>query len=133
MTGHSILAASGVPRNAVYVRDYRPSATSLVSIKINYSKMVAEAGPCGQWPDSLGPSQDSSYQENRPYHNLGCAYQRNMASMIDNPADLVQPRGEQPAYMARRSVAIDKYRKGESPSGAYPAAYDTNKISGLGK
>jgi pilus assembly protein CpaD len=26
---HSILAASGVPRNAVYMRKYRPSATSL--------------------------------------------------------------------------------------------------------
>ena len=130
---HSILAASGVPRDAVHLRSYRPSSTALASIKISYAKLTAEAGPCGQWPQNLGPGQDDSYLENKPYHNLGCAYQRNMASMIDNPADLVQPRGEQPAYMARRSVAIDKYRKGESPSGAYPAAYDTNKISGLGK
>lgn len=129
---HSILAASGVPRNAVYVRDYQPSATSLASIKINYTKMVAEAGPCGKWPENLGPGQDASYMENRPYWNLGCAYQRNMAAMVDNPADLVQPRGEQPAYSARRSVAIDKYRKGENPSGAY-TGYDTGKISGLGK
>ena len=123
----------GVPRDAVHLRSYRPSSTALASIKISYAKLTAEAGPCGQWPQNLGPGQDDSYLENKPYHNLGCAYQRNMASMIDNPADLVQPRGEQPAYMARRSVAIDKYRKGESPSGAYPAAYDTNKISGLGK
>jgi pilus assembly protein CpaD len=129
---HSILAASGVPRSAVYVRDYRPSATSLVSIKINYTKMVAEAGPCGKWPENLGAGQDASFQDNRPYWNLGCAYQRNMASMLDNPADLVQPRGEQPAYSARRSVSIDKYRKGENPSGAY-VGYDTGKISDLGK
>ena len=53
--------------------------------------------------------------------------------MVDNPADLVQPRGETPAYSARRSVAIDKYRKGENPSGTYPAAYDAGKISGIGK
>jgi len=130
---HSILAASGVPRNAVYVRNYRPPATSLVSIKINYSKMVAEAGPCGQWPENLGPGQDASYQANRPYHNLGCAYQRNMAAMIDNPTDLVQPRGETPAYTARRSIAMDKYRKGENPSGAAAPAYETSKISGIGK
>lgn len=130
---HSILAASGVPRHAVYVRDYRPSATSLVSIKINYSKMVAEAGPCGKWPDNLGPGQDAGYMENRPYWNLGCAYQRNMAAMIDNPADLVQPRGEQPAYSARRSIAIDKFRKGENPSGTYGDRYDKSKISDLGK
>ena len=52
--------------------------------------------------------------------------------MVDNPADLVQPRGETPAYAARRSVAIDKYRKGENPSGTY-SGYDTGKISDLGK
>jgi pilus assembly protein CpaD len=130
---HSILAASGVPGNAVYVRNYRPSATSLASIKINYTKMVAEAGPCGKWPDNLGPGQDTSYMENRPYWNLGCASQRNLAAMVDNPADLVQPRGEQPSYSARRSTAIDKYRKGDDPSGKYNTHYDTGKISEVGK
>ena len=52
--------------------------------------------------------------------------------MVDNPADLVQPRGETPAYSPRRSVAIDHYRKGENPSGIYPD-YDKAKISDLGK
>ena len=129
---HSIFAASGVPRNAVYLRNYRPTASALASIKINYSKMVAEAGPCGQWPKNLGPGQDASYSENRPYWNLGCATQRNLASMVDNPADLVQPRGEAPSYTPRRTVVVDKYRKGENPSGTY-TGYDTGKISDLGK
>jgi pilus assembly protein CpaD len=53
--------------------------------------------------------------------------------MVDNPADLVQPRGQTPAYQARRSVALDKYRRGESPSGAYPATYESGKLSDLGK
>jgi len=129
---HSIFAASGVPRNAVYVRSYRPAPSALASIKINYSKLVAQAGPCGQWPDDLGPSVDIGHMENRPYWNLGCASQRNLAAMVDNPADLVQPRGESPAYSARRSVAIDKYRKGESPSGKYDG-YDAGKIGSIGK
>jgi pilus assembly protein CpaD len=130
---HSILAASGIPGNAVAVRGYQPSEAALASIKISYSKIIAEAGPCGQWPKNLGPGQDSSYTENQPYWNLGCANQRNLAAMVDNPADLVQPRGEQPSYTARRTFAVDKYRKGDSPSGTYPAAYDTGKISDLGK
>jgi pilus assembly protein CpaD len=130
---HSIFAASGVPRNAIYVRSYKPSSAALASIKINYSKLSAEAGPCGLWPHDLGTSFDKTYLENRSYWNLGCAHQRNLAAMVDNPADLVQPRGETPAYSARRSVAIDKYRKGENPSGTYPAAYDAGKISGIGK
>jgi pilus assembly protein CpaD len=52
--------------------------------------------------------------------------------MVDNPADLIQPRGEAPSYSARRSVAIEKYRKGESPSGQY-VGYDSGKISDLAK
>jgi pilus assembly protein CpaD len=130
---HSILAASGVPRNAVYMRSYRPSESSLASIKINYSKLVARAGPCGLWPHDLGPNFDQTYNDNRPYWNLGCATQRNLAAMVDNPADLVQPRGETPAYEARRSVAIDKYRKGEDPSGKYDIHYNTGKIGDVGK
>lgn len=133
---HSILAQSGVPGKAVYVQPYRPEAASLVSIKIEYTKMIAEAGPCGEWPDDLGPTMNKNYSQNQPYWNFGCASQRNLASMIDNPADLVQPRGEQPAYAGRRSVALDKYRKGENPSGTYPnssGGYDSGKISDIGK
>lgn len=134
---HSIFAASGVPSSGVRVRPYRPDPLALASIKLNYSKMIADVGPCGRWPKDLGPADDSTYMENRPYWNLGCASQRNLAAMVDNPADLVQPRGETPAYTARRSVALDKYRKGENPSGAYPNdaanGFDGGKISNLGK
>lgn len=129
---HSIFAASGVPRSAVHVRNYRPSDSALTSIKINYSKIIAQAGPCGEWPSNLGPGLDAGYTENRPHWNLGCASQRNLAAMVDNPSDLVQPRGETPSYGPRRSVAIEKYRKGDSPSGTYNG-YDSGKITGLGK
>lgn len=134
---HSILAASGVPRTAVYMRNYRTPPAALASIRMNYSRLAAEAGPCGKWPADLGPSIDSKDYENRPYWNLGCATQRNLAAMVDNPADLVQPRGETPAYTGRRSVAMDKYRKGEVPSASYPAdstnGYDNSKLSDVGK
>ncbi len=54
--------------------------------------------------------------------------------MVDNPADLVQPRGETPAYAARRSVALDKYRKGENPVRHLSHRLTTTaKISDLGK
>ncbi|HVZ50809.1 MAG TPA: CpaD family pilus assembly protein [Pseudolabrys sp.] len=128
----SILAASGIPPKAIYVTAYQPLPSALTSIRLSYSKLVAEAGPCGQWPADLGPSLDGKDFENRPYWNLGCATQRNMAAMIENPADLVQPRGETPPYMERRSVAIDKYRLGTNPSGTY-VGYDIGKITDIGK
>jgi pilus assembly protein CpaD len=129
---HSILNASGVPGNGVKVRSYAPANAALPSIKISYARLTAEAGPCGLWPADLGPTADSQYFSNRPHWNLGCSTQRNLASMVDNPADLVQPRGEVPAYQERRSIAIDHYRKGENPAGTYNG-YDTGKISDLGK
>jgi len=127
----SIFAAVGVPSSAIYSRHYRPTRSALGSIKLSYSKLVAEAEPCGEWPADLGPSIKSDDFENWPYWNLGCANQRNLASMIDNPADLIQPRGETPPYSARRSIALDRYRKGENPSGTYNG-YDS-KISDVGK
>jgi pilus assembly protein CpaD len=114
----AIFAAAGVPPQAVITRSYRPAA-SLASIKISYSKLTAQAGPCGQWPHDLGVSVQSDHNLNRPYWNLGCASQRNLASMVANPADLVQPRGEEPGYTPRRTVVIDKYRVGDPPSGKY--------------
>jgi pilus assembly protein CpaD len=128
----SLFVAVGVPPNAIYVRHYHPSRTSLASIKLNYSRLTAEAGPCGQWPGGLGPSLKSGYIENQPYWNLGCATQRNLAAMVENPTDLIQPRGDDPPYAPRRSIVIDHYRKGENPSGAY-VGYDLGKISDVGK
>lgn len=129
----AILTAAGVPPHGVAIRRYAPvDEGKLAPIKINYSKIVAEAGPCGLWPHDLGPAFDPAYGENRPYYNLGCSSQRNLAAMADNPADLVQPRGETPAYSARRSVVLDKYRKGEITSTTF-AKTDAGKLSDVGK
>ena len=72
--------------------------------------MTAEAGPCGEWPYDLGPTYHREHNENVQYWNFGCASQRNLAAMVDNKADLVQPRGEVPPYSGRRSTVLEKYR-----------------------
>jgi len=70
--------------------------------------------------------------ENQPVWNHGCSTQRNLAAMVDNPADLVQPRGETPAYTMRRTTVLEKYRSGNSPATQYPDS-SSAKISDLGK
>jgi pilus assembly protein CpaD len=130
----SLLAAGGVPAHAITQRPYHPDdPRMLAAIKLTYPRIAAVAGPCGVWPEDLGPTVDSpSYEQNRPYHNFGCANQRNLAAMIDNPADLEQPRSETAAYTARRSVAFEKYRKGDPTTTTYPEA-DKAKLSDTGK
>jgi pilus assembly protein CpaD len=130
----ALLAAGGVPRRGIAVRRYHPeNPRHMAAIRLSYPKISAEAGPCGLWPDDIGPSvKNKSYFENKSYYNFGCAYQRNMAAMVDNPADLVQARPETPPYTARRSEAFEKYRKGTTTTTAYPEA-DKAKLSELGK
>jgi pilus assembly protein CpaD len=130
----SRLVAGGVPSNAIRQRSYTPNDPgTLATIRLNYPKITAVAGPCGLWPDDLGPNIDNPfYNENKPYHNFGCASQRNLAAMVANPADLEQPRAESPAYTPRRDVAFDRYRKGNPTTTVYPEQ-DKAKLSDTGK
>ena len=128
------LAAGGVPARGIRLHRYRPDdPRQLAAIRVSYPRIAAVAGPCGLWPEDLGPSiLNKSYSENRPYHNFGCANQRNLAAMIDNPADLEQPRSETAAYTARRTEAFEKYRKGTTTTTTYPEA-EKAKLSDTGK
>jgi pilus assembly protein CpaD len=130
----ALLTSAGVPPRGIVVHHYHPNdLRQLATIRLNYPKISAVAGPCGLWPEDLGPSiHDKSYLENKQYYNFGCAYQRNMAAMVDNPSDLVQPRPETPAYTARRTEAFEKYRKGTTTSTVYPES-DKAKLSDTGK
>jgi pilus assembly protein CpaD len=127
-------AAAGVPPRAVNVRQYHPEdPRHMAAIRLSYPKISAVAGPCGLWPEDLGPSiHNKSYFENKSYYNFGCANQRNLAAVVDNPSDLVQPREETPAYTMRRDAAFEKYRKGTSTATTYPEA-DKAKLSDTGK
>jgi pilus assembly protein CpaD len=129
----SILAASGVAGHSIEVRPYQTQdPTRLGAIRINYPKMVAETGPCGLWPEDIGPTMNEAYVNNRPHWNHGCATQRNLAAQVADPSDLVQPRTETPALTSRRATALDKYRKGESTATQYPDA-NKGKISDVGQ
>jgi len=130
----SLLTAAGVPPRGIIVRQYHPEdPRQMATIRLNYPKISAVAGPCGLWPEDLGPSiKNKGYFENTDYYNFGCAYQRNIAAMVDNPSDLVQPQTETAAYTARRSEGFDKYRKGNTTTTVYPES-DKAKLSDTGK
>jgi pilus biogenesis lipoprotein CpaD len=108
----SILAASGVP--AERHRGARLSAAGAIS---RPSASPIRGSP--RRPDPVRPVArrhraefNRNYFENQPVYNAGCATQRNLAAMVDNPADLVQPRAETPAYTMRRTTVVEKYRAG---------------------
>ena len=130
-TIRSLLAAGGVPPDGVLVRGYHPPAINLATIRITYPRIAAQAGPCGLWPKDIGPS-NGDFFENQPPWNFGCASQRNLAASVDNPADLVQPRGETPADVTRRTNVMGAYRQGQPTASIYSPPTDVPKIAASG-
>jgi pilus assembly protein CpaD len=129
----AILAGAGVPAGGIAVRPYHTrDPLKLATLRISYPRIAAEAGPCGLWPQDLGTADGLSHFENREYWNLGCASQHNLAAMVENPHDLVQPRGETPPYTGRRTTVLDKYHRGESTAAINPDA-GKGKISSVGQ
>ena len=128
----SIFAAAGIPTEAVAARYYRPKdAGRFPPIRLNYPVVAAEAGPCGLWPNDVGPTTES-YRLNKSYWNFGCAAQRNLAAMVANPADLVQPRATTEVSRSRRTFILEQYRKG-AQTGSTAPSNDAAKISDVGK
>jgi len=129
----SILAASGLPPQSIVVQTYQASGPNLATVRISYPRIHAQAGPCGLWPEDIGPSFNRNYFENQPPWNYGCATQRNLAAEVAEPSDLVQPRAETPASTMRRTTVFQKYTAGQSPATEASSSANAAKISDLGK
>ena len=128
----SILAAAGLPPQSIAVQTYPATGASVAPVLIGYPKIVAQAGPCGLWPQDVGPSLNRAWTENQPPWNFGCAEQHNLAAMVADPSDLVQPRGETPAYTMRRVKVLSNYAQGQATS-TETTSSNTGKISSVGQ
>ena len=128
----SILAAAGLPPPSIVVQTYPATGSSVAPIRIGYPKIVAQVGPCGLWPQDLGANFSRDWVENRPPWNFGCAEQHNLAAMVADPSDLVQPRGETPAYTMRRTTVLGNYAQGKATDTQYSTT-NSGKISTVGQ
>jgi pilus assembly protein CpaD len=129
----SILAATGVPRRSIAVRKYPTTPSTFATVRVSYPRVAAQAGPCGLWPEDVGASFNRDYFENQPPWDFGCATQRNLAAMVDNPADLVQPRAETPAYTMRRTTVMDNYAQGKDTGTQYANPNAGKIATGVGQ
>lgn len=70
--------------------------------------------------------------QNRPYWNLGCATQSNVAAQVADPIDLVRARQEGRVDTLKRMRAIEELRKGQDPSTEYrsEAAKTSSAVGG---
>jgi pilus assembly protein CpaD len=105
-----ILAASGVDKKSMQFTSYPPAnGDANPPITLSFVAYAATAADCGgDWSKNL-----SFEPRNLPWPEFGCSTQHNMAAIVADPRDLVEPRTSDPADAQRRSVVItEKYQNG---------------------
>ncbi len=118
------LASMGVPRSRILVGTH-DVANGDTRVDINYITYVARTAPCGDWSKSLA---DTASNQSSP--NFGCAVQQNIAAMVSDPRDLLQPRPMAASDAARRNTVIENYEKGKVTS-ADKTADQSAKVSDM--
>lgn len=106
-----------------YLIDHDVAGTSLSQLSqqdqpadivtVNIVNYRARTYACGQAWENLAATRN-----NNPYQNFGCAVSSNLAAQVADPRDLQTPAAATSVDMGRRSVMLDKYRKGEVTSSA---------------
>jgi pilus assembly protein CpaD len=101
------LASLGVPRDRILVGT-RPEVGD-GRVEIGYVAYTAHVEACGQdWSMNWGDTAD-----NQPPPNFGCSVQHNLAAMVADPRDLVEPRQMDASDATRRATVGGHYEKGE--------------------
>lgn len=103
------LQESGVTYNAVAGSTYDASGQPEAPIVLTFTRFEAQAPECAPlW------EQDLAHQStNQPWASFGCATQTNIAAMLEDPHDLLQPRAMDPRDSNRRDTVVTAYRAGE--------------------
>lgn len=118
-----LLMQAGVPYEAIAVASYEPDAAN-APLVLGFTRYEATPPRCAPiWEQDLMRQYD-----NQPYESFGCANVANLAAMIEDPHDLVEPRGETARDGARRATVMEAYRKGD-PTGASRSGDETITIS----
>lgn len=104
------LVRMGVPRSRILVGT-RETAGYDSQIELSYLGYAAHADACGNWSHDADETVD-----NLPMPDFGCTVQHNLAAMVANPRDLVQPRPLGPVDETRRMTIIKSYETGQVTS-----------------
>jgi pilus assembly protein CpaD len=103
------LVDSGVSYAAVAGSTYDASGSPDAPIVLSFARYEAQAPECAPlW------EQDLAHQSNnQPWASFGCATQANLAALVEDPADLLRPRAEDPRDSGRRDTVMEAYRDGQ--------------------
>lgn len=109
------LSAVGLGRANVQTGQYQSAHGSPAPVVVSYRTLKTIPQDCRQ----LGDMTDT--YNNQPYDNFGCFHTANLAAMIGDPRQLLQPYDMTIPDSQRRQTVYDKYIKGENTASEQPA------------
>jgi pilus assembly protein CpaD len=103
-----VLIAQGLSPAQISLRTYQSSAAN-APITIRFKRFDTVTSPCRNWDSNVAftPMNGST-------PNFGCATQSNIATLVEDPHDLVAPRTMSAADADRRTTVMDSYRNAEA-------------------
>ncbi len=101
----------GVPTSSIAASNYRAGEGSTSDLILSYTHYVATPSACGIW-EGL---QERDYRNLRT-PNFGCSTRNNLAAMIGDPRDLVEPAAMTDPDSTIRIRGVQLFRQGEVTS-----------------
>ncbi len=108
------LSAIGLGGAAVQTGQYQTPYGSPAPVVVSYRTLKTIPQDCRH----LGDMTDTF--ANQPYDNFGCFHTANLAAMIGDPRQLLEPYAMTIPDSQRRQTVYDKYIKGENTASAQP-------------
>jgi pilus assembly protein CpaD len=105
------LSEFGVPADQIAAASYRTGEGSTTDLILSYTHYVATPSACGVWEGA----RDRDFRNMRS-PNFGCSMQNNLAAMIGDPRDLVEPAAMTAPDAAIRVRGVKLFREGQVTS-----------------
>ncbi|MCP5412408.1 MAG: CpaD family pilus assembly protein [Alphaproteobacteria bacterium] len=103
-------AATGISRDKILVST-RNVTNGDWRVDVSYIAYTAHTDACGGWSENLAYTAD-----NQTPRNFGCAVQQNIAAMVADPRDLLEPRQMDASDTNRRMTVMGNYQQGKITS-----------------
>jgi pilus assembly protein CpaD len=125
-----ILSTAHVSEDAIRFNSLQSGVAGRpATVSLTFMTDMAVAESCDDnWTENMGEEP-----RNLALRDFACAHQQNLAALIEDPRDLLQPRQQDPSDAMRRGTVLDKYRKGEPTAAQTESSQEGGEVSNVAK
>jgi len=118
------MAQAGINPAALQTGEYQSEPNAPAPVVVSYRTLRAIPADC-RFMDDI-----SQTYNNQPTQSFGCSQNANLAAMVSDPRQFLEPYPTSAPNSQRRSAVYDKYIKGESTASERPPEQTTSFDSG---